>query len=225
MKEQLVHIPIDDIYLEGDLRVPDPVVAAVLFAHGSGSSRHSARNQYVARTLQGRGFATLLLDLLTSHEEAIDERTAQFRFDIPMLADRLVAAIDWLAAQPATVSLPLGVFGASTGGAAALVAAARRPNEVRAVVSRGGRPDLAGGVLSAVQSPTLLVVGSLDTDVLRLNEEAMAKMHADVRLARVRGATHLFQEPGALEEVARLAGGWFEQCFQRSLGFSRVGAK
>jgi pimeloyl-ACP methyl ester carboxylesterase len=225
MNEQAVQIAIGDIRVDGDLTVPVPVTGVVLFAHGSGSSRHSSRNRYVALMLQARGFATLLLDLLTKREEAIDERTAQFRFDVGMLADRLVAAIDWLAEEPATASLPVGLFGASTGGAAALVAAARRPERVCAVVSRGGRPDLAGSDLANVASPTLLIVGSFDTDMLRLNHEAMAKMRTDVRLEIVRGATHLFEEPGALEHVARLAGGWFETCFRRSPGFSRPSAE
>jgi len=205
--------------------VPDRVSAVVLFAHGSGSSRHSPRNKHVAHTLQARGFATLLLDLLTPHEEAVDERTAQFRFDIAMLSDRLVAAIDWIGAYPATASLPVCLFGASTGAAAALVAAARRPKAVRAVVSRGGRPDMAGGALSEVRSPTLLIVGSLDTEVLRLNQAAMAQMRADVSLELVHGATHLFEEPGTLDVVARLAGGWFDECLRRRLGFSHAGAE
>ncbi|RPI50587.1 MAG: alpha/beta fold hydrolase [Acidobacteria bacterium] len=221
MNEQAIQIAIGDIRVDGDLTVPVRVTGVVLFAHGSGSSRHSSRNRYVALMLQARGFATLLLDLLTKQEEAIDERTAQFRFDVGMLADRLVAAIDWLAEEPATASLPVGLFGASTGGAAALVAAARRPERVRAVVSRGGWPDLAGSELANVASPTLLIVGSFDAEVLRLNHEAMAKMRTDVCLELVRGATHLFEEPGALEHVARLAGGWFENCFRRRPDFSR----
>lgn len=209
--EQAIQIPTQDARLNGDLTVPPHASGVVLFAHGSGSSRRSPRNRYVAASLQGRGLATLLMDLLTENEEWIDERTAQFRFDIDLLADRLVAAIDWLGQAVATEHLPIGLFGASTGGAAALVAAARRPGTIATVVSRGGRPDLAGSALPSVAAPTLLIVGGLDREVIRLNREAMAQMKCEVELELVRGATHLFEEPGALDEVARLAGTWFSK--------------
>jgi len=218
--EQLVHISIADVRLEGDLTVPERATGVVLFAHGSGSSRHSPRNRFVAKTLQARGFATLLIDLLTADEELVDERTAQFRFDIELLASRLVAVIDWLGHKRATEHLPIGLFGASTGGGAALGAAARRPAKVAAVVSRGGRPDLAGTALPLVVSPTLLIVGSFDRDVIRLNRNAMDQMRADVVLELVPGATHLFEEPGALDEVARLAAGWFKQWLRAAAAFS-----
>ncbi|MNL31234.1 putative phosphoribosyl transferase [compost metagenome] len=181
----------------------------VLFAHGSGSSRHSPRNRYVAEVLRRRGVGTLLMDLLSVEEERVDERTAHLRFDIPLLASRLVGAIDWLQAEPETRSLPVGLFGASTGGGAALVAAAERPAQVRAVVSRGGRPDLAGAALSRVEAPTLLIVGGDDPVVIGLNQEAMATMRSERLLRLVPGATHLFEEPGTLEAVARLAADWF----------------
>jgi dienelactone hydrolase len=181
----------------------------VLFAHGSGSSRHSPRNRYVAEVLQQAGLATLLIDLLTPDEEQIDNRTAQLRFDIGMLAGRLVSATDWLNGQLSTQHLWVGYFGASTGGGAALVAAAQRPAAVGAVVSRGGRPDLAGEALPNVQAPTLLIVGGLDTPVIEMNRHAMAQMRAKTQLVIVPGATHLFEEPGTLEEVARLARDWF----------------
>jgi dienelactone hydrolase len=181
----------------------------VLFAHGSGSSRHSPRNRYVARQMQQGGLATLLMDLLTPEEEAIDLRTRHLRFDIGLLAERLVGAVDWLQQQPQTRHLRVGAFGASTGAAAALIAAARRPEAIGAVVSRGGRPDLAGEVLAQVRAPTLLIVGSLDTVVIGLNREAMERLPGEARLELVRGASHLFEEPGALDEVARLARHWF----------------
>jgi putative phosphoribosyl transferase len=204
-----VQVPVDHIELEGTLGVPPDGAGVVLFAHGSGSSRFSSRNRYVARALRDAGFATLLIDLLTPREEQIDEFTRQHRFDIDMLADRLVAAIEWLASEPDTSSLPVGLFGASTGGGAALVAAAERPDRVGAVVSRGGRPDLAGDALPAVKAPTLLVVGGNDEPVIELNERAQRQMRTEVRLEIIPGATHLFEEPGALEEVARLARHWF----------------
>jgi dienelactone hydrolase len=223
--EQSVQISGGGVRLEGDLAVPPQASGAVLFAHGSGSGRGSPRNRHVAKSLQARGFATLLLDLLTEDEEWIDERTAQLRFDIPLLAGRLVAAIDWLGRKGATESLPIGLFGASTGGGAALAAAARRPANVAAVVSRGGRPDLAGPALPLVAAPTLLIVGSLDREVVRLNRQAMAQMHAETVLELVPGATHLFEEPGALDKVARLAGGWFAQWLGAGVVFSANGAK
>ena len=223
--EQAVQIPIENVQLHGDLAVPPHASGVVLFAHGSGSSRRSPRNRYVAASLQARGFATLLLDLLTENEERIDERTAQLRFDIELLAGRLVETIDWLRRCPETAHLPIGLFGASTGGGAALVAAARRPGTVVAVVSRGGRPDLAGLALPRVTAPALLIVGGLDRDVIRLNREAMTQMRGEVRLELVSGATHLFEERGALEEVARLAGAWFTQWLHAGAAISTGSAK
>ena len=206
-----VQVPVDNVILEGELTVPAGADAVVLFAHGSGSSRHSPRNRYVASVLQSGGLATLLLDLLTPDEEAIDQGTAQLRFDIGLLARRLVGASDWLATQPATHQLRLGYFGASTGGGAALVAAAGRPQAVHAVVSRGGRPDLAGAALPRVLAPTLLIVGGRDEPVIAMNEAALARLESVKHLAIVPGATHLFPEPGTLEEAARLARDWFER--------------
>jgi putative phosphoribosyl transferase len=205
----LIQIQAGSVILEGDLQVPDQATGIVLFAHGSGSGRHSTRNRYVAGELQAAGLATLLIDLLTQAEEAIDQHSAHLRFDIPLLAERLVAAIHWLAAEPSTRSLRVGYFGASTGGGAALVAAAALPERVAAVVSRGGRPDLAGDALPRVRAPTLLIVGGRDLTVLELNREAMARMRTEVRLEIVPGATHLFEEPGTLEAVAHLARDWF----------------
>jgi putative phosphoribosyl transferase len=205
----LVQIPAGSVTLEGDLQVPDHARGVVLFAHGSGSSRHSSRNQFVAGELQAAGLAPLLIDLLTSAEEGVDRHTGHLRFDIALLAERLVAATDWLADDPVTRALPLGYFGASTGAAAALVAAAVEPERVGAVVSRGGRPDLAGNALSRVRAPTLFIVGSRDPEVLDLNRAAMARMRAETKLEIVPGATHLFEEPGALEIVAHLARDWF----------------
>ena len=205
-----VQVPADSVVLQGDLAVPDDAGGVVLFAHGSGSSRFSRRNRFVAGELNRAGLATLLIDLLTAEEEQIDQYTAELRFDIDMLANRLVNAIDWLAAQQQTRTLPVGLFGASTGGGAALVAAADRPQRTSAVVSRGGRPDLAGEALPHVQAPTLLIVGGDDTPVIAMNREAMAQMRCEVRLEIIPGATHLFEEPGALEEVARLAKDWFQ---------------
>jgi dienelactone hydrolase len=223
--EELVRIPIGDVHLEGDLVVPPGAAGVVLFAHGSGSSRHSPRNRYVAQVLQARGLATLLLDLLTNQEEFIDERTAQFRFDIDFLATRLVAAMEWLGRKSETAELPIGLFGASTGGGAALVAAARRPAKVAAVVSRGGRPDLAGASLPLVTAPTLLIVGSFDREVIQLNRAAMTNMRANVVLELVPGATHLFEEPGALDQVASLAGDWFTRWLEAAVTFSSEPAK
>jgi len=182
----------------------------VVFAHGSGSSRQSPRNRYVAQALQQRGLGTLLIDLLTTGEGRIDERTAQYRFDIPLLASRLVVVIDWLQARPATANLRIGLFGASTGGAAALVASAYRQQAVSAVVSRGGRPDLAGDLLTKVKAPSLFIVGGLDAEVIQMNVDAMRRMHGEVHLEIVPGATHLFEEPGALDRVADLAGAWLD---------------
>lgn len=195
--------------LHGDLVVPEGAFGLVVFAHGSGSSRRSARNRAVARALQRLGLATLLFDLLTADEEHADAVDAHLRFDIPLLARRLAAATDWIDRQPALRSLPLGYFGASTGAAAALMAAASRSREVSAVVSRGGRPDLAGTALAQVRAPTLLIVGGADAAVLELNRQALAKIRAPKELSIVPNATHLFEERGALDEVARLAGEWF----------------
>lgn len=200
-----VSIPLDSDAMIGDLAVPDGAYAVVVFAHGSGSSRFSSRNRRVAASLEEAGFATLLLDLLTEREEAIDARTHALRFDIPLLGERVVTAVDWLAGQVSTRALRVGLFGASTGAAAALVAAARRSEVVAAVVSRGGRPDLAGEHLAAVRAPTLLVVGGHDQPVIAMNEDAAARMTGQVQLVIVPGATHLFEEPGALERVTELA--------------------
>jgi putative phosphoribosyl transferase len=205
------------VTLQGDLSVPEGASGVVLFAHGSGSSRHSPRNRFVAGQLQQAGLATLLLDLLTEAEEVVDLQTAHLRFDIQFLAERLASAIDWLGQNADTAALPIGLFGASTGAAAALVAAAERPDRVAAVVSRGGRPDLAGPVLPHVQPPTLLIVGGEDVPVLALNREALADLGTARKVLEIiPGATHLFEEPGALEEVARLAADWF----RRYLGHS-----
>jgi pimeloyl-ACP methyl ester carboxylesterase len=197
--------------LRGDLAVPPRPRGLVIFAHGSGSSRFSARNRTVAETLNVRGFATLLLDLLTAEEESVDAYTAEFRFDIPRLASRVMAAAEWSRSVPAISELPIGYFGASTGAAAALIAAADRPDLVHAVVSRGGRPDLANEALPRVHAPTLLVVGGADRDVLDLNRQAMRRMLTHVELQVINGATHLFEEPGTMEEVERAAGEWFER--------------
>jgi putative phosphoribosyl transferase len=205
----LVRIQAGSVMLEGDLQVPDEVTGVVLFAHGSGSGRHSTRNRFVAGELQLAGLATLLIDLLTQAEEAVERHTGHLRFDIPLLAERLVAATHWLADESSTRSLPVGYFGASTGAGAALVAAATLPDKIGAVVSRGGRPDLAGDALPRVRAPTLLIVGGQDLTVLELNRGAMARMGAEVRLEIVPAATHLFEEPGALEIVAHLARDWF----------------
>jgi dienelactone hydrolase len=204
-----VRIPTTGARLNADLVVPVDARGLVLFAHGSGSSRHSHRNQFVARVLQDSGFATLLMDLLTHEEEHLDNQTRELRFDIGMLADRLTATVEWAAEQPTMKQLPIGLFGASTGAAAALVAAARRPDLVRSVVSRGGRPDLAGDALGKVKAPTMLIVGGYDDAVLVLNEQARKQMTGDVSLKVVPRATHLFEESGALAQVADIASGWF----------------
>ncbi len=205
-----VRVPVGAHWLSGDLGIPEAAHGLILFAHGSGSSRHSPRNQFVAARLAQRGFATLLIDLLTLEEEAVDSRTAHLRFDIEMLAGRLVAIVDWLKGRHDVGALPIGLFGASTGGGAALMAAAARPHEIQAVVSRGGRPDLAGSALPRVTTPTLLIVGGLDGVVIEMNRDAMARMRAAETVVEiVPGATHLFEEPGTLERVADLAGGWF----------------
>ena len=208
-EERAVRVAAGAMTVEGSLVIPVEATGAVLFAHGSGSSRRSPRNRSVARALQDRGLATLLIDLLTSEEEAIDLETAQLRFDIGLLADRLAGATDWLVERRETRGLRIGYFGASTGAAAALVAAALRPRAIGAVVSRGGRPDLAGESLARVEAPTLLIVGGYDTEVIALNREAYGRLLCKRKLEIVPRATHLFEEPGALEAVARLAGDWF----------------
>jgi len=208
MPYEAVHIPVSGVTIEGDLIVPANAIGLVIFAHGSGSSRFSRRNRAVAEVLSGAGFATLLLDLLTREEESADERTGQFRFDIDRLAVRVIAAIDWSGTQRALAPLPIGCFGASTGAAAALMAAAARPARVRAVISRGGRPDLADDVLPRVEAPTLLIVGGHDEPVIELNEAARRRLRAPAQTVIVPGATHLFEEPGALDQVARLALEW-----------------
>jgi pimeloyl-ACP methyl ester carboxylesterase len=195
--------------LDGDLTVPDGATGVVLFAHGSGSSRHSPRNRMVASVLNERGLATLLADLLTPDEEVRDARTRDLRFDIGMLADRVIGLIDWVGGHPETRDLPIGLFGASTGAAAALVAAAGRPDEVHAVVSRGGRPDLAGPALVQVDAPTLLLVGEFDAPVIELNEQARNAMTVTAHLTVIPGAGHLFEEQGALDAVAGEASRWF----------------
>jgi pimeloyl-ACP methyl ester carboxylesterase len=206
-----VRIPLGGAILGGELSVPLGATGVVLFAHRSGSSRHSPRNQYVARVIRDGGIGTLLFDLLTPEEEAVDVRTAQLRFDIGLLAGRLMDATRWIAAQRDTRRLRVGYFGASTGAAAALVAAAELGPRIGAVVSRGGRPDLAKTALPRVQSPTLLIVGERDDPVIRMNEEACAQLRCVKQMVIVPGATHLFEERGALEEVARLSTGWFQQ--------------
>jgi putative phosphoribosyl transferase len=211
-QEQRVRVAAGRLTLEGNLGVPEGASGVVLFAHGSGSGRHSPRNRYVAGQLRQAGLATLLIDLLTEDEEAEDQFTGHLRFDIGLLADRLVGATDWLSQDLRTAGLPVGYFGASTGGGAALVAAARRPGVVSAVVSRGGRPDLAGDALPAVRAPTLLIVGGDDEPVIELNESALRRLGAPIKELRVvPGASHLFEEPGKLEEVARLAADWFSR--------------
>lgn len=207
--------------LNGDLRMPPHARGLVIFAHGSGSSRFSTRNREVAEFLDAQGFATLLLDLLTREEEAIDVRTRQYRFDIARLGPRVSAAADWARREPELRALPLGCFGASTGAAAALIAAADRPAVIGAVVSRGGRPDLAGDdVLLRVKAPTLLIVGGNDGPVIEMNRDAMRQMTAHVELEVVPGATHLFEEPGTLEQVEHLAAGWFARYLEPAAGSS-----
>jgi putative phosphoribosyl transferase len=205
----LVRIQAGSVTLEGDLQIPDHAVGVVVFAHGSGSSRHSTRNQYVARELHAAGLATLLIDLLTPEEEAVDRHTGHLRFDISLLAERLVSATHWVSNDPSIGSLNVGYFGASTGGGAALMAAAAEPDRIGAVVSRGGRPDLAGEALPKVRAPTLLIVGGRDEVVLELNREAARSLRCEHGIEVVPGATHLFEERGALEKVAELARDWF----------------
>ncbi|MEO6787594.1 MAG: dienelactone hydrolase family protein [Chthoniobacteraceae bacterium] len=210
-----VRIPCGDVTLDGELAIPPGAGGVVVFAHGSGSSRHSPRNQFVARVIRESCNGTLLFDLLTAEEEVEDDFTRLLRFDIELLAERLVEVTQWLLTQPATRSLGIGYFGASTGGGAALVAAAEVGRRIGAVVSRGGRPDLAGDALSRVESPTLLIVGGYDDDVARLNEEAFAQLCCKKDLKIIAGATHLFEEPGALDEVAEDAADWFREHLHR----------
>lgn len=205
-----VQIPAAGVVLNADLTIPEDAVAIVAFAHGSGSSRHSSRNRYVAKILNGFKFATLLADLLTEEEEIIDARTRHLRFDITMLADRLINIATWLQREPLTKHFRIGWFGASTGAGAALIAAAQRPDNVMAVVSRGGRPDLASGYLTQVVAPVLLIVGENDLQVIELNKSALAQLNTESRLEIVPNATHLFEEPGTLEAAALLAAQWFQ---------------
>lgn len=211
VEERLIRVPIGPITLEGNLGVPKEPLGIVLFAHGSGSSRHSPRNRYVANVLRKSGLMTLLIDLLTTEEEVVDMQTMHLRFDIGLLAKRLVGATDWLRQNPDTQNFRICYFGASTGAAAALIGATERPDVISAIVSRGGRPDLAGPALPLVKAPTLLIVGGDDIPVIELNKDAMEQLRCEKKLAIVPGATHLFEESGKLEEVARLASDWFVQ--------------
>lgn len=210
IREAELRVPVGDVELPGQLGIPFGASGVVIFAHGSGSSRFSPRNQLVARILRSQGLGTLLFDLLTPDEEAIDNVTAELRFDIRLLAERVVGTLDWIAGEKATVDLPIGLFGSSTGAAAALVAAAARPHDVGAVVSRGGRPDLAGDALGLVIAPTLLVVGGEDDVVIELNRDALRRLQGDKALEIIPGASHLFAEGDTLEQVARLAASWFK---------------
>jgi dienelactone hydrolase len=209
VEERLVRVRTDSITLEGNLTIPDKAEGIVLFAHGSGSSRHSPRNRFVAQTLHEGGLATLLIDLLTQNEEMVDRETGHLRFNIDLLAGRLEGATEWLLQQPETDQLNIGYFGASTGAAAALIAAAEWPDIVKAVVSRGGRPDLASLALPQVEAPTLLIVGGHDGPVIDMNQHALARLQTIKKMEIIPGAGHLFEEPGTLEEVARLARQWF----------------
>jgi putative phosphoribosyl transferase len=215
-----ISIRSESAILPGTFSLPERTSGIVLFAHGSGSSRHSPRNRYVAGVLQSHGIATVLFDLLTSDEEVVDERTAELRFDIPFLARRLACATQVIMEDPRAKGLPIGYFGASTGAAAALIAAARLPGKIAAVVSRGGRPDLAGELLAAVKAPTLLIVGGYDETVIELNRMALARLACKKKLEIVEGATHLFEEPGTLEEVARLAADWFQKYLGQATGIA-----
>jgi dienelactone hydrolase len=210
-QESFVSVMAGSVTLEGNLGVPKGAKGVVLFAHGSGSSRHSPRNRYVAQVLREGGLATLLIDLLTVEEEAIDLQTRRLRFDIDLLATRLVGTTDWLLQNLSTRNLRIGYFGASTGAAAALVASVERSEAVSAIVSRGGRPDLAGSILSRVTAPTLLIVGGYDYPVIEMNQSALAQLRTEKQLEIVPRATHLFEESGALEQVAQLASQWFER--------------
>jgi len=210
-EQKLVHVSAGPVELEGNLSLPSNASGIVLFAHGSGSSRHSPRNRFVAEQLKRAGLATLLIDLLTAEEEIADRSSGHLRFDIQLLAQRLGYVTDWLKQNPSTRALKIGYFGASTGAGAALLTAAGHPQDVAAIVSRGGRPDLAGDALLRVKAPTLLIVGGEDHDVIRLNETALAQIPGEKRLDIIPGATHLFEEPGTLEQVASLARQWFDR--------------
>ncbi len=214
MRGTEITIPVQDAHLRGELSLSDEVSGLVVFAHGSGSSRHSPRNQFVARTLREAGVGTLLFDLMTAEEEQAETNTRHLRFDIPFLARRLVAATQWALDEGTTRDISVGYFGSSTGAAAALVAAAELPENTNVVVSRGGRPDLAGVALERVRASTLLIVGGKDTAVISLNEEAFGQLQCEKALRIVPGATHLFEEPGTLETVARMASEWFADHFQ-----------
>lgn len=216
MREERIRVELDGA-ADGDLVLPDTPHGIVVFAHGSGSSRHSPRNKQVAAMLNAAAIATLLIDLLTAEEEQIDLQTRELRFDVGLLAERLSRASGWLAEQSQTASLPLGYFGASTGAAAALIAAGDRADVTRAVVSRGGRPDMAGDALARVRAPTLLIVGERDAQVVERNQRALEQLTSEKQLEVVPGATHLFEEPGALERVAELAREWFGRWFQESI--------
>lgn len=212
---ELIRVSVGSAVIEGNLSVPEGAMGVVLFAHGAGSSRQSRRNNFVAEELREGGLATLLIDLLTAREKEIDRRTRRIRFDIDRLAERVVGAVDWLLERPETSDLGLGIFGSSTGAAAALMAAAERPQAVQAVVSRGGRVDMAASVLDEVRASTLFIVGGRDIQVLDLNRHALAQLEAEKQLQVIPGAGHLFEEPGALDEVARLAREWFQRYLER----------
>jgi pimeloyl-ACP methyl ester carboxylesterase len=214
VRHESLRIDVGPVSCDGNLGLPGRASGLVIFAHGSGSSRFSRRNRAVASLLEDAGFATLLLDLLTPEEAAIDEATGEYRFDIDLLGRRVIGASDWAQSRPDLHRLPVGFFGASTGAAAALIAAAERPDRTRAVISRGGRPDLADDALPRVQAPTLLIVGGNDGPVIEMNRDAMRRMRAPVHLEIVPGATHLFEERGALEQVARLAADWCTRYLQ-----------
>lgn len=211
LKQTEIELLLEQVALEGTLTIPVAATSLILFAHGSGSSRFSRRNQFVAETLNQAGLGTLLFDLLSLDESILDQQTAHLRFNIELLSGRVVETIDWAEREESTQSLRIGLFGASTGAAAALVAAAERPDRVGAVVSRGGRPDLAGTALERTRAPTLLIVGGNDQPVISLNEVAMQRLPAEHQLVIIPGATHLFEEPGALEQVAELASAWFQK--------------
>ncbi len=213
LEEKEVAITVGPVEIDGNLVIPEDAVGMVLFAHGSGSSRFSPRNRFVAELLHQQKLATLLIDLLTPEEETVDQQTGELRFNIPLLSERLVGATDWLAGNPETHELKIGYFGASTGAAAALMAEVERPRLVKAIVSRGGRPDLAWSALQLVKAPTLLIVGGYDFAVIELNRRALMQLKGEKYLTLVPGATHLFEEPGALEEVARLSADWFLKHF------------
>lgn len=210
-KASYVEISLDGITLEGNLVIPESSKGIVVFAHGSGSSRFSPRNNFVAEKLQRKGLATLLMDLLTREEEKIDLKTREFRFDIKLLSERLIRSTQWIKQNETTTELNIGYFGSSTGAAAALIAAASQPNTISAVVSRGGRTDLAENYLDQVEAPTLLIVGSYDTVVININKQTMNQLNSKKKLEIISGASHLFEEPGKLEEVAELAGNWFKE--------------